>query len=117
MQYSADEIKERYGIEHIWTRITSMANVELYSDNENDPIIQAKLDSEFLAKDKNGRELPYVVGLSFFGIPTTEGMQLEDLGHRNRVRGQLIQTQVLVFKDFESYINYVDSGLNIVFTK
>ena len=117
MQFSAEEIKKRFGIVSTWTKMTTMENVELFAGNENDPVELAKLDTCFLAMDKFGRKLPYSINISFFGItPMTEN-GLKDLSHKERMRQQIIQSQVLVFKDFDHYKDYEDSGLNIVFQK
>jgi len=115
MRISVEEAKSRYGIEHVWTRLTNLDSVDLCSGTENDPIMQAKIDSPDLAIDRDGKELPYDINISFFGIHLEEGESIYEMNRSELYKRQLIQTQMLVFKNFTGYQKYKDDNAIIVF--
>jgi hypothetical protein len=115
MQVSLDEAKERYGIRHVWTKANSMSEIDLCSGGERDPSTHAEIDASQLAVDENGASLPYDVNISIFLIPLGEGESVFEMKRSELWKRQKIQTQVLVFNDFQCYQKYKKDGINVVF--
>jgi len=115
MQISQEEAKSRYGITGVWTRLTDLASVDLYSGDERDPLVQAKVDAATMAVDQAGRELPFDASISIFGIELAEGESIYEMRRSELYKRQKIQTQLLVFDTFSGYQRYKDDNANIVF--
>lgn len=96
-----------------YNAIFSLANVDLFSGTERDPMVIAQIDAEdFVAIDNIGNRLPYHIELSIFGIEINrDEMFIEDLDRTLLRHDQRICVSIVVFETEEEKAKYLENIL------
>ncbi len=100
----------------IYTSIFMLQGSELYSGNENDPLVVAECDAmDRLAYDRFGNKLPYSLSVSIFGQEWNRDIAFfEEKELPFRTWDQKIAVHVIVFNSISAKEEYENSGLTLI---
>jgi hypothetical protein len=98
------------GVKAVYTTVFFLQEANLWSGDETDPISWTYLMADNLAVDEDGRLLPYDVTVSFFPINFDRSQELIEFVPKERRRMiQSAAVHLVVFKDLDSYVSYMEN--------
>lgn len=97
------------GVKAVYTTVFFLKEANLFSGDESDPVSWIYLMADNLAVDENGRLLPYDVTVSFYPINVDRAVDMvEFMPKKKRRMIQSAAVHLVVFKDLESYQEYME---------
>lgn len=103
------------GVRAVYTTYLFLDGCNLFSGDDTDPVNWAMMDAYNVAKDDNGRDLPFDVTISLPAICfDRDSFLVEDLSRMKRAMNQKVCVHIVVFKDLSSYTEYMESNNCII---